>query len=206
MNTHCNKSLFNLILQKMMKLYIMFLYFKGVIKMGVFIGGIIAGVVIIFLGVILAKSKNSKLWHILSVIGTGVLTVFIVLTISFCADNGKDYGSPALANTNWREQKTYSQDYQLNEETSICISTLDDLSGYAVYNTENGERIGTLACPNYQIGTGEQELKIADVNGDKSNDIGVIMQNSTVIWYKYSPNKEYSKDNPNGRFETISQF
>ena len=55
--------------------------------MGVFIGGIIAGVVIIFLGVILAKSKNSKLWHILSVIGTGVLTVFIVLTISFCADN-----------------------------------------------------------------------------------------------------------------------
>lgn len=182
MNTHCNKSLFNLILQKMKKLYIMFLYFKGVIKMGVFIGGIIAGVVIIFLGVILAKSKNSKLWHILSVIGTGVLTVFIVLTISFCADNGKDYESPALVNTNWREQKTYSQDYQLNEETSICISTLDDLSGYAVYNTENGERIGTLACPNYQIGTGEQELKIADVNGDKSNDIGVIMQNSTVIW------------------------
>lgn len=174
--------------------------------MGVFIGGIIAGVVIIFLGVILAKSKNSKLWHILSVIGTGVLTVFIVLTISFCADNGKDYESPALANTNWREQKTYSQDYQLNEETSICVSMLDDLSGYAVYNTENGERIGTLACPNYQIGTGEQELKIADVNGDKSNDIGVIMQNSTVIWYKYSPNKEYSKDNPNGRFETISQF
>ena len=206
MNTHCNKSLFNLILQKMMKLYIMFLYFKGVIKMGVFIGGIIAGVVIIFLGVILAKSKNSKLWHILSVIGTGVLTVFIVLTISFCADNGKDYESPALANTNWREQKTYSQDYQLNEETSICISTLDDLSGYAVYNTENGERIGTLACPNYQIGAGEQELKIADVNGDKSNDIGVIMQNSTIIWYKYSQNKEYSKDNPNGCFETIGQF
>lgn len=203
MNTHCNKSLFNLILQKMKKLYIMFLYFKGVIKMGVFIGGIIAGVVIIFLGVILAKSKNSKLWHILSVIGTGVLTVFIVLTISFCADNGKDYESPALVNTNWREQKTYSQDYQLNEETSICISTLDDLSGYAVYNTENGERIGTLACPNYQIGAGEQELKIADVNGDKSNDIGVIMQNSTVIWYKYSPNKEYSKDNPNDRFEAI---
>ena len=203
MNTHCNKSLFNLILQKMKKLYIMFLYFKGVIKMGVFIGGIIAGVVIIFLGVILAKSKNSKLWHILSVIGTGVLTVFIVLTISFCADNGKDYESPALVNTNWREQKTYSQDYQLNEETSICISTLDDLSGYAVYNTENGERIGTLACPNYQIGAGEQELKIADVNGDKSNDIGVIMQNSTVIWYKYSPNKEYSKDNPTGRFEAI---
>ena len=203
MNTHCNKSLFNLILQKMKKLYIMFLYFKGVIKMGVFIGGIIAGVVIIFLGVILAKSKNSKLWHILSVIGTGVLTVFIVLTISFCADNGKDYESPALVNTNWREQKTYSQDYQLNEETSICISTLDDLSGYAVYNTENGERIGTLACPNYQIGAGEQELKIADVNGDKSNDIGVIMQNSTVIWYKYSPNKEYSKDNPNARFEAI---
>lgn len=171
MNAHCNKSLFNLILQKMKKLYIMFLYFKGVIKMGVFIGGIIAGVVIIFLGVILAKSKNSKLWHILSVIGTGVLTVFIVLTISFCADNGKDYESPALVNTNWREQKTYSQDYQLNEETSICISTLDDLSGYAVYNTENGERIGTLACPNYQIGAGEQELKIADVNGDKSSAI-----------------------------------
>ena len=76
-------------------------------------------------------------------------------------------------------------------------------SSCGVYNTENGERIGTLACPNYQIGAGEQELKIADVNGDKSNDIGVIMQNSTVIWYKYSPNKEYSKDNPNGRFEAI---
>ena len=174
--------------------------------MGVFISGIIAGIVIIFLGFILAKSKNSKLWHILSVIGTGVLTVFIVLTISFCADNGEDYESPALANTNWREQKTYSQDYQLNEDTSICVSMLDDLGGYAVYNTENGERIGTLAWPNYQIGVGEWELKIADVNGDKSNDIGVIMQNSTVIWYKYSPNKEYSKDNPNGRFEAIGQF
>lgn len=174
--------------------------------MGVFISGIIAGIVIIFLGFILAKSKNSKLWHILSVIGTGVLTVFIVLTISFCADNGNDYESPALANTNWREQKTYSQDYQLNEDTSICVSMLDDLGGYAVYNAENGERIGTLAWPNYQIGVGEWELKIADVNGDKSNDIGVIMQNSTVIWYKYSPNKEYSKDNPNGCFEAIGQF
>lgn len=206
MNMHCNKSLLNLTLQKTIKLYIMFLYFKGVIKMGVFISGIIAGIVIIFLGFILAKSKNSKLWHILSVIGTGVLTVFIVLTISFCADNGNDYESPALANTNWREQKTYSQDYQLNEDTSICVSMLDDLGGYAVYNTENGERIGTLAWPNYQIGVGEWELKIADVNGDKSNDIGVIMQNSTVIWYKYSPNKEYGKDNPNGCFEAIGQF
>lgn len=206
MNMHCNKSLLNLTLQKMIKLYIMFLYFKGVIKMGVFISGIIAGIVIIFLGFILSKSKNSKLWHILSVIGTGVLTVFIVLTISFYADNGNDYESPALANTNWREQKTYSQDYQLNEDTSICVSMLDDLGGYAVYNAENGERIGTLAWPNYQIGVGEWKLKIADVNGDKSNDIGVIMQNSTVIWYKYSPNKEYSKDNPNGRFEAIGQF
>ncbi len=174
--------------------------------MGIYIGGIIVGIVIISLGSILAKSKNSKLWHILSVIGTGVLTVFIVLTISFCADNGKDYESPALANANWREQKTYSQDYQLNDGTSVCVSMLDDLSGYAVYNTENGERIGTLAWPNDQISVGEWELKIADVNGDKSNDIGVITQNSTVIWYKYSPNKEYSKENPNGCFEIIGQF
>ena len=93
--------------------------------------------------------------------------------------------SPALENTNWREQKSYSRDYQLTDDLSICVSILDDSSGYAVYDTYDGQRIGTLLLPNDQMSVDNLELKIADANSDGKNDVGVVSHNNNIIWFNF---------------------
>ncbi len=171
--------------------------------MGIYIALSIAAVIAIAIGIALAKAKQTQLWYILSIIGTAVLTVMIVFIINFAITANLPVTSPALENTNWREQKSYSRDYQLNDDMSICVSLLDDSSGYAVYDTYDGERIGTLSWPSDQISASDLELKIADADSDGINDVGVITQNSNIIWFKFSPDKQYSKENPSGCFETI---
>ena len=47
------------------------------------------------------------------------------------------------------------------------------------------------------------ELKIADANSDGKNDVGVVSHNNNIIWFNFSPNKQYSEKNPNGCFEAI---
>ena len=73
----------------------------------------------------------------------------------------------------------------------------------AVYDTCDGQRIGTLLLPNDQMSVDNLELKIADANSDRKNDIGVVSHNNNIIWFNFSPNKQYSEENPNGCFEAI---
>lgn len=171
--------------------------------MGIYIALIIISVIAIAVGMMLAKAKKSQLWYILSIIGTGLLTVAIVFTVNYAISANQTVASPALENTNWREQRTYSRNYQLNDDLSICISLLDDSSGYAVYDTYDGSRIGTLSWQNDQTSIGDWELKVADCDRDGNNEIGVITQTSDIIWYKFLPDSKYSKDNPNGCFEIM---
>lgn len=171
--------------------------------MGIYIALGLIAIIAIIIGVALSKAKENQLWYILSIIGTAVLTVTIVFTINFIVTTDSPVSSPALENTNWREQKSYSRDYQLNDDMSICVCAVDDSTGYAVYDTSNGERIGTLSWPSDQITVSNLELKIADINSDGNNDVGVKTQNSNIIWFKFSPDKQYNKDNPNGCFELI---
>lgn len=180
-----------------------FCFIKGECNMGIYIALGVIAIVAIIIGIVLSKAKENQLWYILSIIGTAVLTVMIVFSINFAITSNSSVASPALENTGWREQKSYSRDYQLNDDMSICVSELEDSTGYAVYDTYNGERIGTLSWPSDQISVSNLELKIVDADGDGNNDVGVVTQNSDIIWFKFSPDKQYNKDNPNGCFELI---
>lgn len=177
---------------------------KRSLYMGIYIALGFACVIAIVIGIALAKAKETQLWYILSIIGTAVLTVMIVFIINYAISANMSASSPALENTNWREQKSYSRDYQLTDDLSICVSLLDDSSGYAVYDTYDGQRIGTLSLPNDQISTDNLELKIADADSDGKNDVGVVSHNNSIIWFNFSPNKQYSKESPNGCFEAIN--
>lgn len=184
-------------------MYNMFGFNKRSLYMGIYIALGFASVIAIAIGIALAKAKETQLWYILSIIGTAVLTVMIVFIINYAISANTSVSSPALENTNWREQKSYSRDYQLTDDLSICVSLLDDSSGYAVYDTYDGRRIGTLLLPNDQMSVDNLELKIADVNSDGKNDVGVVSHNNNIIWFNFSPNKQYSEKNPNGCFEAI---
>ena len=111
------------------------------------------------------KTKETQLWYILSIIGTAVLTVMIVFIINYAISGQYECLIRFLENTNLG-QKSYSRDYQLTDDLSICVSLLDDSSGYAEYDTYDGRRIGTLLLPNDQISVDNLELKIADANSD----------------------------------------
>lgn len=176
---------------------------KRSLYIGIYIALRFACVIAVVIGIALAKAKEIQLWYILSIIGTAVLTVTIVFIINYAISANTSVSSPALENTNWREQKSYSRDYQLTDDLAICVSLLDDSSGYAVYDTYDGKRIGTLSLPNNQISTDNLELKITDADSDGKNDVGVVSHNNRIIWFNFSPNKQYSKENPNGCFEAI---
>lgn len=184
-------------------MYNMFGFNKMSLYMGIYIALGFVSVIAIAIGIALAKAKETQLWYILSIIGTAVLTVMIVFIINYAISANTSVSSPALENTNWREQKSYSRDYQLTDDLSICVSIFDDSSGYAVYDTYDGQRIGTLLLPNDQMSVDNLELKIADANSDGKNDIGVVSHNNNIIWFNFSPNKQYSEENPNGCFEAI---
>lgn len=184
-------------------MYNIFGFNKRSLYMGIYIALGFASVIAIAIGIALAKAKETQLWYILSIIGTAILTVMIVFIINYAISANTSVSSPALENTNWREQKSYSRDYQLTDNLSICVSLLDDSSGYAVYDTYNGQRIGTLLLPNNQMSVDNLELKIADANSDGKNDVGVVSHNNNIIWFNFSPNKQYSEENPNGCFEAI---
>ena len=148
--------------------------------MGIYIALGFVSVIAIAIGIALAKAKETQLWYILSIIGTAVFTVMIVFIINYAISANTSVSSPALENTNWREQKSYSRDYQLTDD-----SILDDSSGYAVYDTYDGQRIGTLLLPNDQMSVDNLELKIADANSDGKNDVGVVSHNNNIIWFNF---------------------
>lgn len=104
-------------------MYNMFGFNKRSLYMGIYIALGLASVIAIAIGIALAKAKETQLWYILSIIGTAVLTVMIVFIINYAISANTSVSSPALQNTNWREQKSYSRDYQLTDDLSICVFT-----------------------------------------------------------------------------------
>lgn len=108
-------------------MYNMFGFNKRSLYMGIYIALGFACVIAIVIGIALAKAKETQLWYILSIIGTAVLTVMIVFIINYAISANTSVSLPALENTNWREQKSYSRDYQLTDDLSICVSLLDRL-------------------------------------------------------------------------------
>lgn len=151
------------------------------------------------------KDKKTQQW-ICTVIAAALITISAVCLISLAGTGASAQiaKEKALENTGWRKQHTYSSDYRLTDDLSICVSLLADRSGYAVYDTSDGSRIGTLLWEADNDLVGSWELKIQDSDSDGENEVGVITQSNSTIWYDYVPNNTYSTENIAGAFQIIS--
>ncbi len=102
----------------------------------------------------------------------------------------------------WRTWRSYSEDYMINDGLTVCVSLLDDLKGYAVYNSSNGDRIGTI------INTSDSDLeswevKAEDTDGDGTNELGMVLADGERLWFRYT-GEEWSEDNTAGCFEPVT--
>lgn len=106
---------------------------------------------------------------------------------------------------NWRTQRSYLGDYQICDVLSVCLSRCDDDSGYAVYNSANGERMGTLLVPEGETGFFEDKPFIDDFDGDGYMDIGVSTDSGMAYWYGFDPAMDGSwPDDPCGAFRRLA--
>lgn len=46
----------------------------------------------------------------------------------------------------WRTWRSYSEDFLICDQVTVCLSPLDGGAGYGVYDSGSGERIGTLSA------------------------------------------------------------
>lgn len=176
--------------------------------MGFYISAMAVGAAVAVIGIVLALMR-AKIWYILSVLGTAVFTVFLVFIIAYNFSGISTSDSTnieALENLNWRSQREYSSDYQITDDMSICVSPLENVdgyNGYAVYDTSDGERIGSLIWYNDKAIINSMQLQIADKNSDGSNDIGVVTEKEEVIWFEFNPDGYYSAENIEGCFKEL---
>lgn len=81
----------------------------------------------------------------------------------------------------WRTWRSYTDDFAIGGGFSVCFSALDDGSGYAAYDSSNGDRVGTLTVDGV---TGNDDIVAEDINGDGFADIGVTIGPETS-WFAY---------------------
>ena len=129
--------------------------------------------------------KKKKAWIVLlSLLAAGgLLAVLLIL--------------PALQQEpigrNWRTQAGYTRDYELAPGFSVTFLNLDLEEGdprkaYGVYDAEYGVRIANLILePEYAQrcpGAWKAEFRTRDMNGDGQKEIGVPLEDGTVLWYE----------------------
>lgn len=95
------------------------------------------------------------------------------------ADEPADVGGEDGAD--WRTRRSYTDDFAIGGGFSVCFSALDDGSGYAAYDSSNGDRVGTLTVDGV---TGNDDIVVEDINGDGFADIGVTIGPETS-WFAY---------------------
>ncbi len=116
------------------------------------------------------------------------------------ADNIPTEDPEAISGQDWRTQRSYTESYRINDTLSVCLSLLDDKSGYAVYDDSNGERIGLILLPEYADDLPECEITCEDYNSDGNNDISLLIRNSFSQCYLYNPERQWSADDTEGCF------
>ena len=157
---------------------------------------IIAGIILLFSAAGIAASavllKNRKKARTVCIVLCAVLAfisaAFIALTLYFgwaVANQPADdmpMGENGVSGADWRTWRSYTEDYRITEEKSVCLSPLDDGGGYAVYDSETGARIGTLSL---ESAGGENGIRCEDIDGDGIPELGVEGGGETV-WFRYT--------------------
>lgn len=109
---------------------------------------------------------------------------------------------PEIVGDDWRTWRSYTPDVEICDALTVCLSRLDDDTGYAVYDCSNGERIGTLCIPEGVTGFYDAEPFSADYDGDGYVDIGISTEDRAV-WYCFDPTMMGSWPEAEGAFREL---
>lgn len=90
----------------------------------------------------------------------------------------------------WRTWRSYSEDYVIGDGISVCLAGFEDRSGYAVYDSKNGDRVGSLvvkdASGNSVLLNFDTVVKCEDIDGDGLNELGVEVSPGETVWFHYT--------------------
>lgn len=108
--------------------------------------------------------------------------------------------------SDWRSYRGYSEDLHLDDTDVLifCLSPLDNKKGYAVYDSTNGARAGTLLWETQKEADWQSEILLKDLDDDGIKEIGIAMTDREILWYHYRQDLEGTwPENKMGCFEII---
>ncbi len=85
--------------------------------------------------------------------------------------------------SDWRTWRSYTSDYKISDSLTVCMAPYDDKKGFAVYDSSNGSRIGSLSVKNAGFDT---EIKCEDTDGDGINELGFVVSSDETVWFAYN--------------------
>ncbi len=172
--------------------------------MWLYVVGAILGIAVIVAGIALAKNKSQKRWHVLTVCGSLLSAICLFLFISGIILLGGIQNDPVPPtdtldditedNDNvggdWRTFRSYSGDYYISDRYTVCFSMFDDQTGFGVYDSESGSRIGSIIVPEGMV-VSSWDIEIGDIDGNGTNDVSVpvdISGTAGTIWFLLDEN------------------
>ena len=169
----------------------------------------IAGIALLAAGIVIKKKHRIAL----IVSGSALLVigaVMVLLTVYFAWAVANDAPGPyddmstggGTSGADWRTWRSYSSDYVISDDVTVCMSPFDDRSGYAVYDSTIGDRIGSLT--GIEI-TGNDNFVTEDLDGDGINELGVIISGSSssaAVYYRYT-GEAWEEGTGGGCFEPV---
>ena len=169
---------------------------------------LITGIILLFssAGIVVSAIllKNRKKARIACTVLCSVLAfasaMFIAVTLYFgWAVANQPADEDGTLGADWRTWRSYTADFSIQEGVTVCLSVLDDGSGYAVYDSLSGERVGTLEGCTVD---GSEQILCEDIDGDGVSELGISISGET-IWYRYNGNP-WIEGEGGGCFEGIS--
>ena len=103
----------------------------------------------------------------------------------------------------WRTWRSYSDDYSITDDLTVCLSLFDDVTGYAVYDSANGLRIASL-IKNTDADIDPWKITAEDKDGDGINELGISLTNGETLWFAYRSGETWSENNTAGCFEMLT--
>ena len=94
--------------------------------------------------------------------------------------------------SDWRSYRGYSEDLHLDDTDVLifCLSPWDNKNGYAVYDSTNGARAGTLLWETQKEADWQSEILLKDLDDDGIKEIGIAMTDGEILWYHYRQDLE----------------
>jgi len=133
-------------------------------------------------------------------------TSAIALTTRATSENTTAEPTQETTIASWRQNGGFIGDYKLTDERTVCLQKVmdDEAFGYAVYDTKQGERVGTLMAPGHVDWFFEKEIRLQDINEDGAFDLVIPVNGELELNYIYAPYKTWP-DSVEGCFELTDE-